>query len=424
MSDEGKIHVLNEDAFLLSQWLERSVFEVSARHTPLRILTLTLTHTLTLQLPSQHPKALEKGYLHSMAFMVYRKDDKDKTSDAVQVLETYTFNVQYPSSKDDPISVNNQPVTLENTKMQAIAFIRCLVEFASTLDVLPEDRWLTLKLTYYEDRTPIDYEPMFFSPASENDVANFTMDRGALKIRIGKMGTSDHRLSLSYAGFDSFLDDCMGPEPVQPHVSSTAALDEEKCAEEDEDDDEDFRTPAAAAKVSVSRAAKDNMSRTKKVKASPPPTSTSTSTSITSAKDKARQYVQMTGVANVRQYASTTSVSVKDTQAIFDALVQEGALVKSGTRKRASYSVAKAPKIKTTAKRGRLSTPPRKVDPGAMDVEQEQEQEPPSIHRDNYEGLEEQDELLQPTSQSQTTLETVRASLIDNAIHQKKRRFT
>jgi hypothetical protein len=29
MSDEGKIRVLNEDAFLLSQWLERSVFEVS-----------------------------------------------------------------------------------------------------------------------------------------------------------------------------------------------------------------------------------------------------------------------------------------------------------------------------------------------------------------------------------------------------------
>jgi hypothetical protein len=360
-----------------------------------------------------------------MTFMVYRKDDKDKTSGAVQVLEAYTFNVQYPSSKDDPILVNKQPVTLENTKMQAIAFIRCLVEFASTLDVLPEDRWLTLKLTYYEDRTPIDYEPMFFSPASNDDVANFTMDRGALKIRIGKMGTSDHRLSLSYAGFDSFLDDCMGPEPVQPHVSPAATLDEKKCAEEDEDD-EDFRTPATAAKVSVSRAAKDNMSRTKKGKASPPLTSTSTSTStstiITSAKDKARQYVQMTGVANVRQYASTTSVSVKDTQAIFDALVQEGVLVKSGTRKRASYSVTRAPKTKATAKRGRLSTPPRKVDPGAMDVEQEQE--PPSIHPDYYEGLEEQEELLQPTSQSQTTLETVRASLIDNAIHQKKRRFT
>ena len=361
-----------------------------------------------------------------MTFMVYRKDDKDKTSDAVQVLETYTFNVQYPSSKDDPILVNKQPVTLENTKMQAIAFIRCLVEFASTLDVLPEDRWLTLKLTYYEDRTPIDYEPMFFSPASDNDLANFTMDRGALKIRIGKMGTSDHRLSLSYAGFDSFLDDCIGPEPVQPHVSSTAVLDEEKREEEDEDEDEDFRTPAAAAKVGASRAAKDNMSRTKKGKASPPPTctstSTSTSTSTTSAKDKACQYVQMTGVANVRQYASTTSLSVKDTRAIFDALVQEGVLVKSGTHKRASYSVAKALKTKATTKRGRLSTPPRQVDPSAMD-EQEQEQEPPSIHRDDYEGLEEQDECQQPASQSQATLENLRASLIDNAIHQKKRRL-
>lgn len=32
-------------------------------------------------------------------------------------------------------------------KKQAVSFIRCLVEFTGTLDELPEDRWLTLKLT-------------------------------------------------------------------------------------------------------------------------------------------------------------------------------------------------------------------------------------------------------------------------------------
>jgi hypothetical protein len=171
---DGKINVLDEDAFLLSQWLERSVFD-----------------------------ALEKQYLRSMTFWIYQtqKDGQNKT------LEEYSFTVEYPTADCRYAKVNKAKVTMENTKQQAVSFIRCLVEFTNTLETLPEERFLTLKLEYYEDRTPADYEPIYFTPATDDMLRSFVLDKSTMKIRIAKLGTADHNLSLSYKGLDTFLNE-------------------------------------------------------------------------------------------------------------------------------------------------------------------------------------------------------------------------
>lgn len=43
-----------------------------------------------------------------------------------------------------------------------VTFIRCLVEFSNTLESLPEERYLTMRMSYYDDKTPEDYQPEFF----------------------------------------------------------------------------------------------------------------------------------------------------------------------------------------------------------------------------------------------------------------------
>jgi hypothetical protein len=136
-------------------------------------------------------------YLKSLTFAVYTKD-----SAGLDVLiETYAFAFEYPT--DAPAKINGQDMDRDNMKKQAVSFIRCLVEFAGTLDELPEDRWLTLKLTYYDDVTPKDYEPQYFTAAKSN-VLQF--DKNVLRVKIGKIETPAHSLNLKFSGVDNIND--------------------------------------------------------------------------------------------------------------------------------------------------------------------------------------------------------------------------
>ena len=42
--------------------------------------------------------------------------------------------------------LNGQKVTRDNLKQQAITLIRSLIEFSGTLEQLPGDRWITLRI--------------------------------------------------------------------------------------------------------------------------------------------------------------------------------------------------------------------------------------------------------------------------------------
>lgn len=111
--DSGTVSVDNYEAFLLTQWLEKGVFA-----------------------------ALELSYLSALTFAVYSKHPITKED---ILLETYEFKVTCPDS--GPAKVNDVALlSKETVKTQAALFIRSLTEFASTLDMLPSERWITLQL--------------------------------------------------------------------------------------------------------------------------------------------------------------------------------------------------------------------------------------------------------------------------------------
>src|SRR4051812_13761552 len=95
--DNGEISIINEEAFLLTQWLEKGVF-----------------------------LALESEYLSSMTFAIFTKHPLTKED---LLLETYEFKVSYQA--DSPATINNVPLVSRDTvKNHAAKFIRALTEFS------------------------------------------------------------------------------------------------------------------------------------------------------------------------------------------------------------------------------------------------------------------------------------------------------
>lgn len=133
--DGRAVVVRNQDAFLLTQWLEKGVFS-----------------------------AIEAGYLSQMKFAIFTKHPKTGQD---LLLETYDFKMSYPTASEpgQRTMINGAPLTKKALKSQANKFVRSLIEFSETLDDLPENNWITLELQYV-DSTPPDYEPEFFKAAA------------------------------------------------------------------------------------------------------------------------------------------------------------------------------------------------------------------------------------------------------------------
>ncbi|KAJ3327678.1 hypothetical protein HDU76_011345, partial [Blyttiomyces sp. JEL0837] len=139
--------------------------------------------------------ALEKRYLKTMIFGVYM--DPEHPED---LIESYTFGFSYPGKNQWCISINDsQKETYKMKNKQEIIkvtrdLLRRVLVLTQTLRPLPENANLAMRLYYYDDVTPIDYEPPLFRAANENDphpaVAN------ADNYHMGQVETPHHTLHL------------------------------------------------------------------------------------------------------------------------------------------------------------------------------------------------------------------------------------
>lgn len=136
--------------------------------------------------------AIEEGYLSVLHFAIFTSDPK---TNADLLLENYEFKLNYPNP-DDPsgeTKLNDTVLTKKNLQRQATRFVRSLIEFTSTLEDVPESRWITLQLEY-NDSCPKSYEPEYFK-ALDSSVVGFASNATVLKIRIGELKSDHHELS-------------------------------------------------------------------------------------------------------------------------------------------------------------------------------------------------------------------------------------
>lgn len=82
--------------------------------------------------------------------------------------------------------------------------IRTLVSLMRTLDPMPEERTILMKLLYYDDVTPEDYEPPFFKGCADNEAINI-WNKNPLKMEVGNVNSKHLVLALKVK---SVLDPC------------------------------------------------------------------------------------------------------------------------------------------------------------------------------------------------------------------------
>ncbi|KAJ2999735.1 HORMA domain-containing protein 1 [Globomyces sp. JEL0801] len=100
-------------------------------------------------------------------------------------MESYTFQFSYTSDDQIEISASDSSHSLGNVSRSTKQFVR-------SLEPLPENAFVTMKL-YYQDHTPLNYEPPFFK-ADTSDISIDTNSEADLDI--GDIKTPHHTVNL------------------------------------------------------------------------------------------------------------------------------------------------------------------------------------------------------------------------------------
>ncbi|XP_047962579.1 meiosis-specific protein ASY1-like isoform X2 [Salvia hispanica] len=95
-------------------------------------------------------------------------------------------------------------ITPSQMRSSACKMVRTLMQLMRTLDKMPEERTVLMKLLYYDDVTPMDYEPPFFRGCTDEEVCNPWM-KDPLKMEVGKVNSKHLVLTLKVK---SVLDPC------------------------------------------------------------------------------------------------------------------------------------------------------------------------------------------------------------------------
>ncbi|XP_041365115.1 HORMA domain-containing protein 1-like isoform X2 [Gigantopelta aegis] len=113
------------------------------------------------------------------------------------VIESYTFKFTYSDEAGVDIYRNKKKISSAHsaaeTKKATIRLLRTIVVLTQTLQSLPDDVMMTMKLFYYDDCTPADYEPPGFK-ACESD--SFTFEEEPMNIKVGDVTTPFHSVKL------------------------------------------------------------------------------------------------------------------------------------------------------------------------------------------------------------------------------------
>ncbi|KAG2636041.1 hypothetical protein PVAP13_2NG419000 [Panicum virgatum] len=157
--------------------------------------------------------ALQKKYLKTLLFCICEKEDGP-------MIEEYAFSFSYPNTSTEEVAMNMSrtgskkgsttftsnasEVTPDQMRSSACKMIRTLVSLMRTLDPMQEKRTILMKLLYYDDVTPEDYEPPFFKGCAENEAINI-WNKNPLKMEVGNVNSKHLVLALKVK---SVLDPC------------------------------------------------------------------------------------------------------------------------------------------------------------------------------------------------------------------------
>ncbi|XP_025087650.1 HORMA domain-containing protein 2-like isoform X2 [Pomacea canaliculata] len=136
--------------------------------------------------------ALDKKYLRMLIIGIYVDPEDPNT-----IIESYTFKFSYSTQCGVDVYHNEQKIssmhTTEKTKKETIQLLRTIIVLTQSLQPLPDNVMMTMKLLYYDEITPSDYEPPGFQP-SDHD--SFRFEEEPLNIKLGDVSTPFHGIKM------------------------------------------------------------------------------------------------------------------------------------------------------------------------------------------------------------------------------------
>ncbi|CAA7027720.1 unnamed protein product [Microthlaspi erraticum] len=156
--------------------------------------------------------ALQRKYLKTLMFCICETVDGP-------MIEEYAFSFSYSDSESQDVMMNinrtgnkkhggtfNSTVDITPNQMRSSAckMVRTLVQLMRTLDKMPDERTIVMKLLYYDDVTPPDYEPPFFRGCTEEE-AQYVWTKNPLRMEVGNVNSKHLVLTLKVK---SVLDPC------------------------------------------------------------------------------------------------------------------------------------------------------------------------------------------------------------------------
>ncbi|KAG0327175.1 DNA binding protein [Podila horticola] len=214
----------HSEADMLLDWLEHGIFDALSRQY-LRQLVVGIS--------------LDLGE----AKMI-QQDSNDK------MVETYTFNFSYqdgrpsvqleaPSERASGSGQHSQAPTLQTVAQvqgSIAQMLRRLIVYTQTLEALTAEKFVNIRLYYWREVTPADYEPPGFGacrPGSDP----FQIESPAAKISMGNVSTGHHSLELHIQHVQEYppQDNSISTQDSQIWVQESSPVIEEPVQEEHEE---------------------------------------------------------------------------------------------------------------------------------------------------------------------------------------------
>ena len=136
--------------------------------------------------------AIEKKYLRELVFIIYK--DKENPED---IHEKYTFSFAYSEDGEARFQMSSrkdqdkdQPVDMDNVQDMTRTLLRNVLSCTNSLPPLPKSAFMAIKLTYYDEVTPEDYEPEGFT------ASNLVEKEVDYHLNLGEVDTKYHVLKL------------------------------------------------------------------------------------------------------------------------------------------------------------------------------------------------------------------------------------
>nr|XP_020510684.1 HORMA domain-containing protein 1-like [Labrus bergylta] len=137
-------------------------------------------------------EAIQNKYLRTVIMSIYTDQQNPE-----KVTEFYQFRIMYNAegAQMDFESNNNNMLSMSSggTKKASILLVRKLYTLMQNLGPLPDNVCLNMKLAYYDNVTPQDYQPTGFKEADGNTME---FEKEPVRLTMGEVVTPFHTLKL------------------------------------------------------------------------------------------------------------------------------------------------------------------------------------------------------------------------------------